>query len=420
MTLFSKAILTLIDKKSWLVFLIIVCIGLYLRFYLIEQNFEFGWDQARDSWVAREVLQGDFPLIGPRTGVGNFRIGPVYFYLLAPFYYFTGLDPMATNYFNILSNIINFLLIFYVTKKLSNNYTALFVIALYSLNKYIIGINQIPWNVTVMPGIAALILYGIYQIYEEKYQWFFVLALLCGFYFQLHFTAIFIPIIVMLSLIFIKNKIKALKYALLSLPLFLVWFVPNLVYESQHSSMNYYRMREFFETYYIGLHFRFMLHRMHDAFIMFDLVLNYPKTALLTFGIPLAFLVLTFYEKERKQKILGYIISLWFIIPLLCITVYGGPLSEYYFLYSLPMALYVIAYIQRKAIQGRFIYLLPLFAIFWTMYAYNNTKELWVKTNRGGLASQKEETRKLIERNANLKYEEGEIRNYLYTIWTEK
>ena len=197
---------TLVIEKPWVFFVIILIIGLYLRFNHIGEVIAFNWDQGRDAWEIRNIIQGKLTLIGPKTGIGEFHLGPIYYYLLVPFYYAANLDPMASNYFNILANIVNFIIIFAVTKKIFNNYAALFVTLLYATSTYLTVINRIPWNVTLMPGVAALIFFSIINVYREKYRWVFAAWILSGFYFNLHFTAIFLPLIVGTSFIFVKKK----------------------------------------------------------------------------------------------------------------------------------------------------------------------------------------------------------------------
>ena len=177
----------LTSSKAWMFFILILIIGLFLRFYRIEEVVSFGWDQGRDAFVVRDILQGNYTLIGPRTGIGHFHLGPVYYYLLAPFYYITNLDPMASNYFNIVANIINFTILFVVSKKLFNNNAALLITLIYATNQYLMG-SRIPWNVTLMPSVSALIFYSIVNVYENKYVWTFVAWTLSGFFFNLHFA----------------------------------------------------------------------------------------------------------------------------------------------------------------------------------------------------------------------------------------
>ena len=72
-----------------LAFFGLLLIGLYLRFWNIENSFQFGWDQARDAWKVRDILTGTLVLNGPRTGIGHFHLGPIWYYYLAPFYFLT-------------------------------------------------------------------------------------------------------------------------------------------------------------------------------------------------------------------------------------------------------------------------------------------------------------------------------------------
>ena len=416
----KKTILEVIkNNKVWIAFIVILIVGLYLRFFRIEEVVRFGWDQGRDAWIVREIILGKYTLIGPRTGIGHFHLGPLYFYLLVPFYLASNLDPMASNYLNFLLNIVNFVIIFVVTKKIFNSYAALFVILIYATNSYLIGINQSPWNVTLMPGIAVLIFYSIIKVHQGHYKWTFLLATLSGLYFHIHFTAIFIPFIILASLIFVKDKIKMLKYAVASLPLFLIWFVPNLIHELQNHNAQYFRIRDFLKDYYIGFHFRFLLHRLQDALIQFATILNFPSHPLVRFAVPTLFAVVWLNEKDKKKKLLGYLISLWFIIPLIGFTLYGGPLSEYYFLYNAPMVLFIIAYLLEKVIQLRFKPIIMILALYWISYIFYNTKDLWVKPEFGGLAAQKASVRQAIERGEHIHYTEGDIRSYLYVIWTD-
>ena len=76
----------------------IVLIGMYLRFYKIEYIQSFGWDQGRDAWLVRDIINGKIVLNGPRTGIGHFHLGPLWYYLLVPFYLLTNLDPVGAIY----------------------------------------------------------------------------------------------------------------------------------------------------------------------------------------------------------------------------------------------------------------------------------------------------------------------------------
>jgi len=53
----------------------------------------FTWDQGRDAWMLRHILQGDFTLIGPTSGLQGFFLGPLWYYLGVPGYVLTRGNP---------------------------------------------------------------------------------------------------------------------------------------------------------------------------------------------------------------------------------------------------------------------------------------------------------------------------------------
>ena len=57
------------------------------------------------------------------------------------------------------------------------------------------------------------------------------------------------------------------------------------------------------------------------------------------------------YERDKKKKILGYLLSLWFIIPALVFTLYGGMTSDYYVLLNAPMTLYILGLLFNPIIN---------------------------------------------------------------------
>ncbi|MBI5127451.1 hypothetical protein HZA76_03260 [Candidatus Roizmanbacteria bacterium] len=412
-----------LKNLHWIIFFLILIVGFYLRFYGIEAAQNFGWDQGRDAWLVRDIIvKHVWVLNGPRTGVGHFHLGPLWYYLLVPFYYLTKLDPMGANYLNILVNVLNFFFIFWVSLKIFNKKTALFIIFIYATNSYLISINKTPWNVSLVPGIAALIFYAIYQVVlKNKYNFIFLISFLTGLFFHAHFSVIFLPLIIILSFILVKDKKKTLIYSFLSLPLFLVWLVPNFVYDLQTKYNNLNLFNNFFKDYLIGgFHLRFFLYRLYDAFIQFQTILSLPNISrFIVLIIPALYFIFLIFEKSKEQKKLGYLISLWFLVPAFGYSLYAGSTSEYYMLMNSVLVIYIIFYIQKRILQWKFKPFLILIVIFWAGFTYFQTKDLWVKNDTGGLKKQKEEVKQRIVENKKISFNEGDIQAYLWQIWKE-
>ena len=409
-------------NKFCLIFILIVIVGIYLRFYKIDTFKTFGWDQARDAWLARDIIHGKIVLNGPRTGVGQFHLGPFWYYLLAPFYLLTNMDPKAANYLNVLVNLFNFSVIFIITKKIYDKNTALFVSFFYATNRYLIELNRVPWNVSLVPGVALLIFYSIYKVvYEKKYKWMLFLSFLVGLFFHLHFSVVFLPLIIILSLVLVKDKKRMLIWTVASLPLLFIWLVPNILYDIQTKNNNLNLFNNFLKDYFIrGFHFRFFLFRLNDAFIQFQAVLSLPSTYRdLKFIIPVIFSIIVFFDKNKKQKILGYLIIIWFLAPAFGYSFYGGLTSEYYMLMNSILVIYILTYLQKRILKIKFKLIILLSIIFWLGFTYIQTKDLWIKVPDRGLIDQKKEVQKRIRQNEKIEYKEGEIESYLWQIWVE-
>lgn len=408
-----------IEKYYLAIFIAILFLGLYLRFHNIEVEGTLGFDQARDAWKTRDILKGNFQLQGPWTGNGHIHIGPAFFYLLAPFFWLTNLDPIGAQYLNFILNILNFTLIYFVMSRFFGKVGGLFAVLAYSLNAYQIELGRTPWNVTPMPGVAALLFYSVVKTAQGHSKWILLVATLAGLYFHLHFTAIFLPVIILLSFVVFKNKKQLVKYIIPSLILYLIWFVPTIAAELMGISDrgNY---RDFIKYLTQGFHLRFFLYRAPEAFIQFQKLFTIMWPKILAMLIPLLYvLIVMFKEKDKKEKTIAYLMSVWFIVPMFAFTIYSGSTSEYYYLYTLPMVYYVLIYLQKKIIHFFPKAVVVVLVIFWAFNFYDNSWHFLTKKPDGGLKGARASVRSDIKQGKTIPFGEGNPNSYLYMIWME-
>lgn len=405
-------------------FLILLLIGMYLRFWNIANTFEYGWDQARDAWKVRDILTGTLVLNGPRTGVGHFNLGPVWYYYLAPFYFLTRLDPIAAQYGNMLVNFFNFIAFFWVTKRIFGSKFALVATSMYTVSGYLIEINRTPWNVSPVLGVSALIFYCLHEIViHNKHKLMLPLMFLTGLFLHLHFAFVFLPPIIFLSLLLAKQKRKVIRWGLYGLPLFVLWTLPLIFLDIEWKGGNTNMFQSFLKDYFIdGFHFRFFMIRIHDAFIQYQQVLAIAHTmAWAKFVVPVIFVLVTLTERG-KALARNALMLFWFLVPAVVYSFYAGTTSEYYVLLNAPMVIYCVVYLVQKLYRFKKIpkYLVLLVAIVaFGYYTYHTSSNQWIKASYGGLAKQKEETRKCIQSGCVKEYNEGFIDSYLYSIWTD-
>src|SRR3990167_1573899 len=115
------------DKRGLIIFIAIFALFIFLRFYQIEERNQFHIDQVNDAWVVKNfIVDGKVPLLGTpaRLNSGIF-MGPLYYYYLSAFYFFTNLDPVAGGVSSGVAGIITLLAIFFVARELFSTKFAL-------------------------------------------------------------------------------------------------------------------------------------------------------------------------------------------------------------------------------------------------------------------------------------------------------
>ena len=75
------------NQLEFALLLLILIIASFLRFYNIVDFLHFANDEARDAFIVKNMfLHKSLPLLGPEASIGHFHLGPIFYYLLAPFY----------------------------------------------------------------------------------------------------------------------------------------------------------------------------------------------------------------------------------------------------------------------------------------------------------------------------------------------
>ncbi len=405
-------------------FALLLLIGFYLRFWNIENTFEYGWDQARDAWKVRDILSGSLVLNGPRTGIGHFHLGSAWYYYLAPFYFLTRLDPIAAQYGNMLVCLFNCIVFFWVTKRIWGPKFALLSTYFFTISGYLITINKTAWNVSPVLGVSTLIFFCLHEIVmHRKYKLLVPLMFLTGLFIHLHFAFVFLPSIIFFSLLFAKDKKKIIQWGVVGLPLFLVMAIPLVFLDIEWKGGNTNLFQSFLKDYLIdGFHLRFFLIRIHDAFIQYQQILSIPHTVSWgKFVVPTIFTLVTLTERGQILK-RNILLMIWFLVPAVVYSFYAGTTSEYYVLLNAPMVIYTLVYLIQKLMRVRGVWGVGItcgVAALLVFYGMRNSYDYWIKPSYGGLAKQKDETRNCIKAGCKKEYNEGFIDSYLYSIWTD-
>ena len=417
-----SGLLSRCNLSNIILFLIFLAF-LFLRFYQLESRSEFRWDQVDNAWAAKDILiDGRLPLVGmvAKQNTGFF-IGPLYYYFITPFYWFFNLDPIASAVISRITSIITFIVLYLIALKIFSKNTALWVIGLYTFSYYFLYEEGKQWPINFIAPVSALIFYFLYNLLSEKNEkYFFPLVIFTGISFHLNFTAIFFPLIIFFCLPFFPRTKKMLLYILLSLLLFVAFFIPNIIFEIQNKATSSSHMFSYLGSYYHGFHLRRFIQITPLSLIQYKLILSVTKVDWIGYSIlPIFVLVLWFSKTIKEKNIFIYLVLLWTLIPWISFSAYMGEITDYYLALSVPIVLFSLSVIISRLFEYKNLILKSgVFLILFIYFIINLSSFFAFRLQ--GIDYHKQQVKKAIEEGKKIDYTIGDPQSYIYYIYNQR
>lgn len=333
--------------KENIIICAIVLLGLFIRLYKIDGYLTFLGDEGRDVVVVRRLLVNkDLIFVGPGTSVGNMYLGPLYYYMMAPFLWAFKLSPVGPAVGIALLGTATIWLIIYVFKKMcpteGTNYGALISGLLYSLSPVIVSHAKTSWNPNIMPFFALLTFYYLWQMWiTKRFKYLFVAAAFFTVMTQSHYMGL--VILPFALLVYLSTAVKIYKennkkreiifYSLLSVIVFLLLTSPLIIFDAKYDWRNLLAIRDFFTTQNTGVSFS-PISTLKNIVPTFQLVITRLLAAKVVFlgqVISLLFVaVLISISSLRKNKAFLFL-SIFFVISILGLSLYQKDLYDHYF-----------------------------------------------------------------------------------------
>ena len=402
--------------REIILLLIVFFTAFFLRAYDMDGKYPFGWDQVDNAWAAKNILiNHQFPLVGMvAKGNAGFFIGPTYYYLVAFFYWLTNLNPAASHDIALLASVFTFFVIFFVVKKIFSFKIALLACLINSISAAGFYFDTVQWPVSFLPGVSLLIFYFLYKLLKGEERYVIFLALITGLAFHLHFTAVFFPLIIILCIPFFPRSKKMLLYLFASVPLFLIWFIPNLISQMQNSSQ-LSNLTNYLNTYYHGVHLTRFLQLTGDGLVQFDPFLSFAAIKPFKIFILPLFLLIFFKEKFSKDRIiLSYMILIFFLVPWFVFSTYKGEISDYYFSINRFIALLTISYLLVRILSVKNWVVKFIVLGLLAYYSYFNLNIILHYNDGGGLKNRFGKVNSYIRSNRRIEFQEGAPDSYIY------
>lgn len=363
-------------KENFIIILIWL-LGLTLRCYRQQDLLGFYYDQGRDAKMAADIIDGsNFPAIGPTTGIQGLLLGPFWYYLITPGYFFGSGDPVVASLFICLLESLTIPLMFFILKNNWNKSSAYFGASIWAFSFYLIKSSRWFSNPSPLPFFVVLMIFLLLKVFKEnKHKYLILIFFLLGLTLQLEAASavFFIPIIGLL-LFFNLNQTKkiGLKNWILSIFTLGSTFLPQLAFEFKNNFLVTKNLIGFL-TGKINSNtgkswaipdFGFIKTRLMDYYQTFfsQLDINVTFVSILFLIIFIVGLVLLF--KFHFKNNLVKILLIWFFVPLIFLLFFVGNFGHLYGYYLtgyfpvFVMLFAIILFWPKKIFISKFLFLL--------------------------------------------------------------
>ncbi|OGM13467.1 hypothetical protein A3A76_03930 [Candidatus Woesebacteria bacterium RIFCSPLOWO2_01_FULL_39_23] len=317
------------------ILIIIILVAFFLRIYKVGEYFMFEHDQDLASWFVKDVLVNKhLRLIGQETSTQGVFIGPLYYYLLVPFYYLFNMHPLSGVIFITILSLFSLLSVYFVFTKMFNRSVGLITTLIYAVSYYTIYNDRQVVPTTPVITWSVWYLFGINLLLKGKQkQGFIVLGILLALIWHLNFSLILLAPLIPISLYVSRKKIDVTTLVT-GLVIIFITSLPLIAFEFRH---NFNQVKGILSSLTSDQH---------------DIISGFPKfqrviylTSKNAYGllmgnikyvdyiyvlVALVLCLRLLIIKKVISKKLGLIFIFWLVIYITFFTFYSKIVSEYY------------------------------------------------------------------------------------------
>ncbi|MFH1959420.1 MAG: hypothetical protein ABIJ22_03800 [Patescibacteria group bacterium] len=216
-------------------FLFFILFSTAIRLANITDSLFFTWDNGRDFFAVKQIVEGNLTLIGPTSGLHGFFLGPLWFYLGIPGYLLSGASPYGFSIAYILLGLTSLPLFWVISHKLFKNQQ------LAKLSAYVLSI--IPgsiwgtirvWNPLVSIPLMSGVFLSLLKARESRLYLGLAFFLL-GLTLQSEFAyAIFYSVVLFTLIPWIRKKFDIRDFLIAGFS-FGSTLLPQIIFEIRHN-----------------------------------------------------------------------------------------------------------------------------------------------------------------------------------------
>lgn len=385
--MFNFKKLKFLKKKEFLFLSLLFLIGFFLRTFRLNKLLLFAYDQGSDAIILMDMIKNKkfFRLIGPETGLGGVFLGPLYYYLILPFYWLGKGNPVYPAVFLSFLGALAIPAVYFLGRRIFGKKYAFIPPILLTFSFGAIEYARWLCNPPPMILFSIFFIFSILKSLGGRKFWSMLGGVFLGFCLQLEFAnAIFYLPLVLIYPFFLKRKKEGFYKFILFIFGFLVAMLPLFVFDLRHDYIisNVLKRSMMDKTTHTSLDDVFQKRPVfYKQFFKDKLLPNTFLLDILLLGVVLLailkVIVKTVQRKREAKKLI--LIVFWFLLPLVGLYFYTGNYGQawdYYLIGQIVPALLLITYFLKDIkslslgkikIEGKMI-----LAVFLTWFAASN------------------------------------------------
>lgn len=312
----TKRHLSFINPKRLLknhsLFFFILLLAIFLRVYRLEKLTTFGGDQGQDFLVVKNmVLYHKWTLLGIKTSIAPFFQGPLYLYVLYPFFVLFRLQPIAGPIAAVVVSTASIILLYITVNKYFSKRIAVFSSALFAVSPQLIKYGNTPLYQHFLPFFLIISFY-LFFLAKKNILVSLLLGLSIGLGMELHFlNVIFGTALLFFFLLSKKGEIRLIPGYIIGL---LAGLSPTILFELRHNFLNTNYLLNYQPTIHSNISITILLNQWIEGSAFFlagnSLVLGLMILIFIMASILFKKIALPHYQELRNLTLILIIVSI--------------------------------------------------------------------------------------------------------------
>lgn len=232
-----KAVKDFILHYKLEVFIPILLLSVFLRFYKVSELFVFSGDEEHQLSIAQTIVKNfHIEWVGVSSADTGFYLGPFWEYFGALWLFISRGDPLITAYAASLIGVLTTVLVYFSGRQVFNKVTAEIAAFLYATLPLIVFYDRKFWNPALTAFISLALFLSLYKT-KSSQRWWVLVAFIYGMVFHVHLSLVPLGLVILYQY-WKKGYRLSLKIILISAFTFLVTISPLIGFEYFHNFSN--------------------------------------------------------------------------------------------------------------------------------------------------------------------------------------